>query len=1059
MKKSTLLIILIFPFYLFAQNNKINGRVTDSATGNPIAQASVQIDYANGKSNGTFTDVNGNYSLQLEDAAVSIKFSHVGMKPVKENINGRQTINMILIPISTTLNDVVVVGYGTQKRVSVTGAIATLNNKELTVTKNESVVNMLTGKIPGLRMTQHTAEPGAYDNAFDIRGYGGTPLIVIDGVPRGGIERLDPNEIESISVLKDAAAAVYGVNGGNGVILVTTKKGAGKDGKFDINYSFNQGIQQFLGMPEGVGPVDFMMLTNEKAKRDFGNNFIANAPPPYTYDNIMPWIEGTYQGADWAKAAFYNTSPQVQHNVNISGGTDKVNAFMSLGYMKQGGLLRSGDLNYDRWNLRSNVNVKISNRLRSQLLISAVSDEKNQPYEDLWNIFKYAWNQVPVNQIYANNNPEYPNVVPDNVNPVAVIDNSQVGYKKFKEKNIQAQAILEYDIPGIKGLKAKGMYNYGYIVDDNTAYSKMYNLYSFDAADSIYVPSPVSAALLSTSALNRSYSTSTSTLTQLSLNYANTFNKVHNVSALFVLEESHSKGDNFYAQRNMPISSIDYLFGGGADGQLGGTNVNGVSELATRSYVGRINYDYKGRYLLEASFREDASNRFLGNKKWGFFPGISAGWRINEEPFFKKWVSSDIVNNLKLRASYGIVGTASDLAVFQYLSGYTYPTVDPADQKVTGYMFGGQFITGTNTRGLANPALTWLTNHMTNIGLDFTMFNGKIDGTVDVFRRDQHGLLAKRLSQLPGTIGVDLPYENLNSNRTQGIEGSLTYKTKIGELGLMLSGNAAIERTRNLHVTEGTQGNQYLQWRNGQTNRYNGIVWGLDYGGQYTSYNQIYNSNVNSGGGNNSVLPGDYYMQDWNGDGVINGDDYHPIAVNDLPLINYGFNIGVSYKGFDLSALFAGAAGVWTEYGEQLGQPLMYGRSALAKFLDSWHTVNVDDNVYDPNTQWIPGKYPSMGYDYSQIANSTKGIINASYVRLKTLEIGYTLPHKWIDKVGIKNCRIYLNAYNLLTFTGMDDGVDPEHPGSFPGASFDQALGGYKYPLNRTFNIGGTITF
>jgi hypothetical protein len=278
-------------------------------------------------------------------------------------------------------------------------------------------------------------------------------------------------------------------------------------------------------------------------------------------------------------------------------------------------------------------------------------------------------------------------------------------------------------------------------------------------------------------------------------------------------------------------------------------------------------------------------------------------------------------------------------------------------------------------------------------------------------------------------------------------------------LGLTVSGNGAFERTKMLTKIQGPQGNQYLQWRNGQSNRYTGMVWGTDYGGQYTSYGQIYDSKINSGGGNQSVLPGDYYMQDWNGDGQINGDDYHPIAVQDLPLINFGLTIGATYKGFDLTALFAGAAGVWTEYGEQLGEPLMYGRSALTKFLDSWHTVNPDDNVYDPNTQWVPGKYPSMGYAYSNIQNSTKGIINASYVRLKTIELGYSLPHRWMDKVRVKNCRVYVNAYNLFTISGLEDGVDPEHPGSFPGASFNDALGGYKYPLNRTFNIGGTLTF
>ena len=1051
------LLSCVFPLSLFAQKVLIKGSVSDSA-GRPVGNVVVELLDSKSRLATAFTNDSGVYNIQSNTKGSELRFSLVGMNTLVERVNGRSEINVVMAGAANTLNDVVVVGYGTQKKVSVTGSISTVSGKALTVTKNENVMNMLTGKVPGLRMNQRTAEPGSYENAFDIRGYGGAPLVVIDGVPRSGIERMDPNEIESISVLKDASAAIYGVNGGNGVILITTKKGASKDGKFDINYSYNHALQKFLGMPQGVGPVDYMMLTNEKVKRDFDNNFTGNSAPQYSYDNIMPWVDGRLVGADWIGSAFNTIAPQDQHNINISGGTDRVNAFLNLGYLSQGGILKTNSLNYKRWNLRSNVGVKITDRLRAQLLLTAVLDEKNQPYQDLWTIFKYAWNQIPIKEIFANNNPDYLAVMPDNVNPVAVIDPNQVGYKKSKGRNIQAQGILEYEIPGIKGLKARGMYSYNYMVNDNTAFANMYNLYSFNAADSTYTASAVSPTGQSSPTLNRAYSTSYSTLTNLSLNYQNTFGGLHNVTGLVALEETHTKSDNIYAQRYMPIP-MDYLFGGSADGQQGGTNSNGVLELATRSILGRAAYDYDKKYFVEFTFRRDGSNRFLGNKKWGFFPAVMAGWRINEEPFFQKIVSPDIVSNLKLRVSYGSTGTAADEASFQYLSGYTYPTVDPADNKTLGYMFNGQFITGAIARGLANPDLTWYTNQTANIGLDFTLLKGKIEGTVDVFRRDQKGRLAKRTAQLPGTVGVQLPYENLNSNRTVGVEGSLTYRGHIGPVGFTASGNASVTRTRNVTVIEGTQGNQYEQWRNGQTNRVTNIVWGTDYGGQYTNYDQIYNATINAGNGNSGVLPGDYYMQDWNGDGVIDGNDNHPIAVQDLPLVNYGFNISANYKGFDLMALFAGSAGVWTVYGEQLGQPLMYGGSALAKFLDSWHTVNPDDNVYDPNTQWIPGKYPSMGYNYGLIQNSTKGVVNASYLRLKTIEFGYSLPQSWLTRLKIKNLRLYVNAYNLLTFSGLDKGVDPEHPGPFPGASFDQSLGGYKYPLNKTYNFGGIITF
>jgi TonB-linked SusC/RagA family outer membrane protein len=1051
------MLLFVLPVWAAAQQKTIKGRVLDAKDNNPLVGVTVSSGTGTGKVVTTTND-KGEFSISVGSAVKELTFSYVGYADVVEKINAKSMVNVVMNVGGKDMGEVVVVGYGTQKKVTLTGSVVQLKSSEIVVTKNENVMNMLTGKVPGLRMVQRTAEPGAYENSFDLRSYGSAPLIVIDGVPRGGIERIDPNEIESISVLKDGSAAVYGVRGSNGVILVTTKKGANRNGKFDFNYSVNQGFQQFLGMPEGVGPVDYMMLTNEKVKRDFGSNFFGNAKPAYTYENIKPWIDGTFTGADWIGTSFNKFAPQTQHNLNISGGSDRVSMFFSVGYLKQGGVLKSNDLDYDRWNIRSNVNVKITDRLRAQVLVGGYLDKKNQPFQDLWTIFKYAWNAVPINQIYANNNHDYLNVMPDNANPLGITDASKVGYKTNTGKNLQSQLNLEYDIPGIKGLKARGMFNYGYNVGDNTAYSKIYNLYSYNPVDSTYTPSPVNATN-GKGTLNRTYTTNTSTLSQLSLNYANTFFHDHNVSALILYEQSHSKDDNIYAQRYI-LLPVDYLFGGENTEQSGGTNSNGVNEIATRAIVGRVNYDYKGKYLAEFSFRRDGSNKFKpGPSQWGFFPAYSAGWRISEEPFFNHLVSPNLVSNLKLRASYGVLGNDGDVA-FQYISGYTYPSVDPADNKPLGYMFNGQFVNGSISRGLVNDNLTWYTSYLTNIGLDFTVLKGRIDGSFEVFRRDQKGLKAKRSGDLPGTAGISLPFENLNEDRSQGWELALNYKNKIGDLGINVGGNLTYSRRSNRRVQEDPRGNAYDQWKNGQSNRYNNIWWGVDYGGQFTSYDQIYNYGVNTGGGNNTVLPGDYYMQDWNHDGVINDDDKHPIATYDLPLMNFGFNIGLTYKGFDLSALFAGGTGFWTQYGEQLGRPLMYGHSALAKFLDSWHTVNPDDNVYDPNTKWVAGKYPSMGYNYDLPNNSTKGVHDATYVRLKTLELGYSLPRTLLNRVGVKNCRVYVNSYNLFTISSLDDGVDPEHPGEIPTPdNFNFGLGGYKYPLNRTFNVGANISF
>lgn len=1046
-----LLLACLLPMAVLAQQKTITGKITHAQTKEPLSGVTVSV--VGDSTISTSTNSEGQYTITVPAGTTRLVFTHITMSPVTVPINGRGAINLSMEENSRSLDNVIVVGYGTQKKTTLTGSVSMLKGSDLVVTKNENVQNMLTGKIPGLRMIQRTAEPGGYENSFDIRGYGSGPLIVIDGVPRGGFEKIDPNEIESVSVLKDASAAIYGNRAANGVILITTKKGSARNGKFDITYSFNQAWQQFLGMPEGVGPVDYMMLTNEKMKRDFANNFISNQPPAYSYADFQSWLDGTYSGADWIGAAFNTTSPQMQHNLNITGGTEKVNLFFNIGYMKQSGLLKSNDLDYSRWNLRSNVNVKISDRLRAQALISGHMDEKNQPFQDLWTIFKYTWNQIPINQIYANNNQQYLNVMPDNANPVAITDADKVGFRKRTQKNLQAQANLEYDIPGVKGLRARAMFNYGLNIDDNTDYKKAYNLYTYDANSNEYKVSNVNGP----SNLTRSYGTGFQTLSQLSLLYNNSFGHAHNVSAMALLEENHSKNDNIYASRNVQLP-VGYLFGAESVDQIGNTSPGGVTEIAMRSWVGRATYDYKGKYLAEATLRYDGTNKYKpGNGQWGLFPAFLAGWRISEETFFNRLVSPKIITNLKIRASYGEMGD-DNAAAFQYVAGYNYPTVNPNDNSVWGYIFNGVFVNGAETRGLVNENITWTTSTTKNIGLEFGLFNNKLEGVFDVYRRDRTGLPAQRSVVIPGTVGVTVPQENLNSDRTQGWELSLTHRNNIKDVRIQITGNISYARNFFRNQTQGKAANEYQQWRNGLTNRYKNMWWGKDYGGQFNSYQQIYGYHVNTGGGNNNVVPGDYYLQDWNEDGVIDGNDDHPIAIQDLPLVNYGLVLSASYKGFDLSAVFAGATGFWVQYAEQYAEPLMYGRSALTQFLDSWHTVNPDDNVFDPNTQWVAGKYPAMGFNYGTIENTTKAVQDASFLRCKSMEIGYSLPGALIGKLGIKNGRVYVNSYNLFTLTKLKNS-DPEHPGKIPNAGFEYGLGGYKYPLNRTFNVGASITF
>ncbi|HEY8782414.1 MAG TPA: SusC/RagA family TonB-linked outer membrane protein [Mucilaginibacter sp.] len=1045
MKKIKYLLILffLFPLSLLAQQTIISGKVMDLADGAALPGVSVQI---KGTTTGTVTDVAGKFRLTVPGPAAILQVSYIGYETQEIAVKNIKGGTIALKAINKGLNEVVVVGYGVQKRATVTGSIATLQNKEIITTKNESVVNMLTGKIPGIRIVQLTAEPGSFSNDLNVRGFQTPPAIVVDGIIEGNdqgiIAKMDPNEIESISVLKDAAASIFGIRAAGGAILITTKKGS-KNGQVTINYSVNNAVQTFLGMPQGVGAVDYMMLTNEKTKRDFANNFISNVPPAYSYADIQPWLKGTNKASDWVDLVFRKTANQIDHNLNIDGGNEKISYFFNFGYQSQDGVFKTGDLNYNKYNFRSNVTVNIVKGLKAQVLTSGYMDQKNQPYTDEWTVYKYTWNQIPINQVFANNNPLYPNVMPDNQNPDIMTDDSKVGFKVAKNKSLTSQLNLTYEIPGVPGLTAKALFNIDYGVYDYNQVKSTFNLYTYSAADSTYIPSQVN----SPSGITRQYYTHFNTNSQVTLNYAHTFFQYHNLTAMVTYEQSHETSDNFNAYRDTNIP-IDYLFGGLQNlNMFGGQDPNSIGDVAHRSYIGRINYDFKGKYLAEFSFRRDGTNLYQpGSDQWGNFPGASVGWVLTKEDFFRKLISPNILSNLKIRASYGQLGDERGNA-FNYVTGYTYP--------VNSYIFGSAPVNGSAPK-LGNPGLTWPVSTIKNVALDFGLFNGKVDGTIEVFRNERTGLPATPTTVLPGTVGAATPQINYNSDRVQGLDFSLSYRNTFGALGVNLTGNIGTTRLKDMTVLQGTFGNQYQQWQASQSNRYQNVWWGPTYAGQFTTYKQIYNYGVNTGGGNNNVVPGDYYYQDWNGDGVIDGKDNHPIATSDIPLYNYGLTVALSYKGFDMNLLLQGAAGVYVQYGEQFASPLMYGRSALTRFLDSWHTQDPSANVFDPNTVWVPGFYPAMG---SPDAQGTKAIQNASYLRVKTLEFGYSISPLALKHIGVKKLRVYVSSYNLLTFTGLKN-YDPEHQGTnADNSNFSTAFAGYTYPENRTFNLGANVSF
>ena len=1029
---------------VFAQNGKSISGVVKDENGEPIIGASVRV--AGSKTTGTVTGMDGDFKLNVP-ASGTLEISYVGYLTKKVKINSASVYKIDMQEDAQSLNDVVVVGYGTQVKATLTGAVSSINNEELQITKTQDSKNLLTGKVAGVRVTQNTSEPGefGYGN-FDIRGYGGSPLIVIDGVPRGNFERLDPNEIESISVLKDAAASIYGARGGNGVILVTTKKG--KSGKAKIEYSMYYGIQTPAEVLRPVGAVDRMTIGNEVSMRSLTD-------PRLTYsDEYMDQFRnGTRQESDWYDAVMSGSAPQQQHNVSISGGNDKMDYFVNFGYMDQKGFFSTNDLDYNRYNFRTNLNAQITKNLKMGVKLGAVIDQRDRPFRQSWEVFNMLWRSVPDDYIYANNNPNYLQH-PDgnNDNALAMINKDLVGYRLDNNKILSSSFDATYTVPHVKGLSLKGLFSYDNTIKDNTQWQKAYNEYNYNETTDKYVP----YTRQSPSNLSRQYSNSWNTLWQASINYDNKFGD-HHVSGMALYEESYTKYGDISASRNSTIQ-LPYLFTGDSENQAG--SGDNISELARKAWIGRVNYDYRGRYMAEFAFRYDGSSKFAHGHQWGFFPSVSAGWRLSEESFIKN--NLKFVDNLKLRASWGKMGD-DGASNYQWVTGYDYPNQSGniINNFPKGYVFDGKVVNALGFRSTANLGITWYTIKTLNIGLDADLWKGLFGLTFEVFKRDRSGLLANRLSTVPGTFGSTLPQENLNSDQTKGIELELRHRYAIGDFHYNIKGNLSLTRSMNKYLEHNPAGNSYANWRNrNNSDRYNDIWFGYSGNGRFQDWNQIANSSsYGMGNGSSSTLPGDYIYEDWNKDGVIDDMDVHPIATTissdfsgvqnqrNYPLLNFGLTINGDWKGFDLTLAFQGSAMSYISYGEQLSAPLAWNGNALDLFLDRWHPTDPKQDPYDPSAQWIKGYYAYGGKTPDQ--NSSFAIQKGDYVRLKTAEIGYTIPRNLLSFLGIQNVRVYVNAYNLFTLTGVK-GMDPEHPAQ---------LYGYIYPLNRSYNFGASVTF
>ncbi|UCS95468.1 SusC/RagA family TonB-linked outer membrane protein [Echinicola marina] len=732
----------------------VSGKVTSANEPAGIPGVTVKI---KGTTTGTITDIDGKYTLEVPSESSVLVFSSIGYKTIELTVESRSEVNVVLEEDTQALDEVVVVGYGQQKKASLTGAVASLKSEDLVQVPAANTSQLLTGRVPGLITKQTSSLPGDDGTTLNIKGFG-SPLVLVDGIQMS-LNGIDPNDIESISVLKDASAAVYGARAGNGVILVTTKRGSSDKARISYNGSYT--LQEATAFRKHVNVGEWAALMRE-GELNLGMN------PTFSEEEVAKYQAGTepgYTDNRWVDGLIDNFAPMQQHNLSVSQKKDNVRYYTSLGYTNQESVFRSRDFDYSRINVRSNVDVDVNKNLSFGLDLSYRTENTSRPLEDLGVI----WNDLQVAQ------PRY---------PIALMDPTKVPYTGFNERNPIARTqrdiygnydynqqfftgILkgEYKIPGLEGLAVRGQMN----VMNRTRYTKTlntpYDLYEYDYATEEYI-------LKSSSGTDIRLSESTNRYLQvypmLSLNYDKTFGD-HVVRGLLLTESIETHSNSFSASRRDLISAEVPQLSTGGDQNIGASG--GESETGRLSYVGRGNYAYKDRYLFEATFRYDANAQFAPDTRWGFFPSVSGAWRISDESFMD--ASNNWLDDLKLRVSYSQLGNDSNITGYPYITGY-----DIVGGR--GYLIGDVLERSLRSTGIPNLGVTWENMTIYNIGFDFTAFKGKLTVEADYFDRTREGILATRQNSLPSTVGAVLPQENLNSQRVKGFEAMANYRGRVG---------------------------------------------------------------------------------------------------------------------------------------------------------------------------------------------------------------------------------------------------------------------------------------
>jgi TonB-dependent starch-binding outer membrane protein SusC len=1055
LKRKIFFLLTVFSLTIFssaiAQN--VTGKISDEK-GEPLIGVSVVV---KGTNTGGITDVNGMYSVAA-DKSGTLVFSFIGYLTKEEAINGRSSIDISLAADEKALSEVVVVGYGTQKKVTVTGAVAQLQGEKIIKSPATDISNSLAGRLPGLVVIQQSGEPG-YDGAtISIRGTNtlgnNSPLIVIDGIPDrdGGLGRLSPRDIESISVLKDASAAIYGARAANGAILITTKRG--KSGKPTVTYDFNQGWSQPGTIPKMASSPEYAKIMNElpiyksipanewssawQSIQSTGTyksptagvstlnaNFSPEAVKKFA-DGSDPW---RYPNTDWFGDAFKTWSPQSRQNLQISGGSENVRYLASLGYVNQDAYYKNSATSYQQYNFRTNVDAKINKYINANLGILVRRELRKFPTESAGAIFRMLMRGRPTEpEVWPNGKPG-PDIE-NGQNPYVITTNA-TGYQENPTDFTQANGGVVITNPWIEGLTL----NLSGAIDKNNSTNKIWqtpwSLYYWDKKtfESDGVTPKLEGAIRSNFSdprLSQGYGSALNTNMSAQLSYDRKLGD-HSLNFLAGVTKENFSGEFFFASRRNYISpAVDQLFAGGSLQQNTGGSAYNRPRLG---YYGRAQYNFKEKYLVEFIGRYDGSYIFPEDSRFGFFPGLLLGWNITKEDFFKV----PGIDNLKLRASYGQMGNDQvfyndRLQEFAYLSTYGFGQ----------YPIDGKVVTTLQETVLANPNFTWERANNYNIGMDATFLNNKIDLTLEYFYNKRTSILIQKTGSTPSSSGINslLPPVNDGEVENRGFEFNLGYNGKAGgDLTFRAGINGGYAQNKVIFLDE-VPGIPVDQKREGKPI---GSFLVYKSAGVFLNTSEIDANKIDYSAVTGKLLPGDMKFEDINGDGKITGDDRTRLNQSAVPTFNFGITFDLRYKGFDLNFLFQGATGaairIQTESGD-IGNFLKYS------FDNRWSVDNPSSEhprlASRGDTYYTGGNY----------GDNTYFLFSKDYIRLKNLELGYTLPDALVSKIKLGSLRFYVNGLNLITFTKQKV-YDPETTNS----------AGTNYPQPRVINTGLSITF